>query len=201
MRRLIQTVLAALAVASLVACSDLGSVDQGRVVAIDVNAKTVTMIRDVANDTQNPVYTHLPPITYKFPEDRQEMGPTPKAGQRMKLDSAKKQIVIFDVKAQNFRTIDYKQVDHQENVDDKHPLVFDAAAGAAKKFPVIDKAKKTVTVYSARTKILETMEMPEDVMSLPESTWEAGDEIRVYFHKPGEAQRMMNISKTNIFKK
>jgi len=36
---------------------------------------------------------------------------------------------------------------------------------------------------------------------MPENTWDAGDEVRIYYKEAGKALRFMNISKTDIFKK
>ncbi len=81
--------LAALPVVFLAGCVDYGKVDQGRTVAVDKDKKTVTIIRDKANDTNKPDYNYLPALTYSFPPVSAEMGPEPKAGLRMKLDADK----------------------------------------------------------------------------------------------------------------
>lgn len=193
--------LAALALASLLGCSDFGKVDQGRVVAFDKATGKVTFIRDKKADPMTPDYSGLPPVVYQIPADPQEMGPAPKAGLRMKLDTQKSQIVIYDPQAQAFKTIAFKIHDIQENVDKDHPLVFDKEAGKAKVFPMVDKTKKTVTIYSGRQKLLVTFSVPDEYMSWPDSTWDAGDEVRVYYKEEGKALRFMNISKTDIFKK
>lgn len=197
----ISILLAALALASLVGCSDFGKVDQGRVVAYDKEAGKVTFIRDKKAEPMNPDYSGLPAVTYAIPTDPQEMGAAPKAGLRMKLDTQKSQIVIYDPKEQNFKTIGFKIHDMQENVDRDHPLVFDSATKKAKVFPMVDKTKKTVTVYSARQKMLVTFSVPDEYMTWPDSTWDAGDEVRVYYKEDGKSLRFMNISKTDIFKK
>jgi len=119
----------------------------------------VTLIRDKKIDTLNPDYSYLPPLTYALPVDPQEIGPLPKAGGRIKLDAEKNQIVIFDPKAQNFKTIDFKPVEKKTGVERDAPLV------KGKKFPVVDKAKKTVTIYSGRQKILETIGLPRSTSS------------------------------------
>lgn len=180
--------------AFLMGCQ-FGKVDQGRVIKYDKDKKVVTMIRDGKADTQNPDYNHLPPIVYEVPADPHEMGPEPKAGQRMKLDTKNKQIVIFDTAGQQFKTIDYTLIDQKEGIGKSDPLIGD------RKFPEVDKAKKTITVYSSRQKILTTFSLPEEYFALPDSTWDAGDEIRVYYKEDGKALRMMNISKTDIYKK
>jgi hypothetical protein len=196
-----RTLLVALPVVLLLGCSDPGKVDQGRVIKFDKATKTLTMIRDKANETQNPDYTVLPPVTYTLPTNPDEVGPLPKAGGRMKIDNKKNQITIFDPATQNFKTIDFVMVDFKENIDKAHPLVYDKEADKAKKFPVVDKEKKTVTIYSGRQKTLSVIQLPEEYFAIPEDTWDAGDEVRVYYKEEGKSLRFMNVSKTNIFKK
>lgn len=197
----ISILVAALALASLLGCTDFGKVDQGRVVAFDKDAGKVTFIRDKKADAQNPDYSGLPAVVYAIPTNPEEMGPAPKAGLRMKLDTQKSQIVIYDPKEQNFKTIGFKIHDMQENVDRDHPLVFDKATGKAKVFPAVDKTKKTITIYSSRQKLLVTFSVPDEYLSWPDATWDSGDEVRVYYKEDGKALRFMNISKTDIFKK
>ncbi len=193
--------LAALPVMLLAGCVDYGKVDQGRAVAVDKEKKTVTFIRDKANDSQKPDYTYLPPLTYSFPTDPAEMGAMPKAGLRMKIDAEKSQVILFDPKKQSFETLNIQIVDKQEGIDAKHPLVFDTATGAAKQFPTVDKDKKIVTIYSGRQKLLVSFIPPDEYLGLPAAAWDAGDEVRVYYKEDGKALRLMNVSKTNIFKK
>ncbi len=196
-----RTLLVALPLVLLLGCSDYGKVDQGRVIKYDPETKTMTFIRDKANDAQAPDYTYLPPVTYTLPVDPAEIGPIPKAGGRMKIDNKKNQITIFDPASQNFKTIDFTMVDFKENIDKEHPLVFDKEAGKAKVFPVVDKEKKTVTIYSGRQKTLSVIALPEEYFAMADNTWDSGDEARVYYKEEGKALRFMNVSKTNIFKK
>jgi hypothetical protein len=86
-------------------------------------------------------------------------------------------------------------------VDKLDPLVYDAAAKAAKKFPVVDREKKAVTLYSGRQKLFVVFTMPDEYFAMPDSAWDAGDEVRIYYKQEGKAIRFMNISKTDIFKK
>lgn len=113
----------------------------------------------------------------------------------MKLDATKNQITIFDSKTQNFKIIDFKPVEKKEGVERQDPLL------EGKKFPLVDKQNKTITIYSSRQKILETISIPEEYFALPESTWDAGDEVRIYYKQDGKSFRFMNISQTDIFKK
>jgi len=188
------TLLAILPLALLLGCGDLGKVDQGRVIAFDKAKETVTFIADVKHDPANPDYSGAP-ITFALPKDPAERGEDPKFGKRMNLDSKKKEITIYDVASKGFKKISYTLIDEKDGVARDNPLV------AGKKFPAVDKTKKTVTLYSGRQKILITFSLPDEYLALPDDTWEAGDEVRVYFKEPGKALRFMNISKTDIFKK
>jgi len=193
--------LAALPVVFLAGCVEYGKVDQGRTVAVDTEKRTVTFIRDKSHDGLKPDYSGLPALTYSFPVKPAEMGQMPKAGLRMKLDADKGQIMMYDPKKQNFDTFNIQIVDKQEGIDAKHPLVFDAAANKAKHFPTVDKEKKIVTIYSARQKLLVSFIPPDEYMNLSAADWDSGDEVRVYYKEDGKALRLMNVTRTDIFKK
>jgi len=200
--RLVTLASAALFVAGLLTgCVEAGKVDQGRTVAFDKDKRTVTIIRDKAADAAKPEYSVLPAVTYKLPANPAEMGPDPKAGLRMQLDADKGRIVLYDPEKRAFDTIPIQIVDRQDGIDRKHPLVHDPATGEDRPFPQVDTNRKTVTVYSGRQKMLVTFQPPEQYLSLPAKAWEAGDEIRVYYKDQGVALRLMNVSRTDIFKK
>lgn len=190
-------------VVSLAGCNkdNYGKVEQGRVIAFDKEKKEVTLIHDSAMDIQKPVYDVLPPGMFKLPDDPKETGPEPKAGQRMKLDTEKKIIVIFDTATQKLVSLPINITDLQQPIDKDHPLVYDKAEKKAKKFPVVDREKKAITVYSGRQKMLCTFSIPENYTNYPDSTWDAGDEVRIYYKTVGKAIRFMNVSKTDIYKK
>jgi len=188
------TLLAFLPLALILGCGEMGKVDQGRVIAFDKDKDTITLITDVKHDPANPDYSGAP-VTYQLPQVASERGEDPKAGKRMKLDAKTREIVIFDDASQQMKKIQYTLIDQKEGVAKDNPLVAD------KKFPQVDKAKKAITVYSGRQKLLVTFSVPDEYLDLPESTWDAGDEIRIYYKEPGKALRYMNISKTDIFKK
>ena len=188
------TLLAVLPLALVLGCGEMGKVDQGRVIAFDKNKETVTFIVDVKHDAANPDYSGAP-VTFALPKDPAERGEDPKFGKRMKLDTKAREIVIYDDATKGLKKISYTLIDEKEGVAKDNPLV------AGKKFPAVDKAKKTVTIYSGRQKILVTFSLPDEYFALPDDTWEAGDEVRIYFKEPGKALRFMNITKTDIFKK
>jgi Domain of unknown function (DUF4881) len=185
----------------LIGCGELGKVDQGRVVQFDKGKGMITMIRDKKSDPQNPEYSYLPPLTYILPVDPKETGPDPKIGLRMKMDTKKKQIIIFDPATNQFKTVDYTLVSQLENIAKNDPLVFDENTDTPKSFPVVDRDKKTITLYSKRQKTLTTFTLPKKYFDLPDYTWDAGDEVRIYYKEEGKARRYMNLSKTDIFKK
>lgn len=182
-------------------CGEMGKVDQGRAIEFDKAKGTVTLIRDLNTDPQKPDYSALPPATYAIPADPEEMGADPKVGYRMKWDTQKNQIVVFDPASQNFKTIQYTLIDRKENIAKDNPLVFDKAKEKPKKFPVIDREKKTIALYSGERKILITFTVPGEYLALPDKTWEAGDEVRIYYKEKGKSRRLMNVSETDIFKK
>jgi len=202
-KQILLTLAAAAMVLTLAGCNkdDYPKVEQGRTIAFNKDTKEVTLIHDSAMDPQKPVYDVLPPSVFKLPTDPAETGPEPKAGQRLKLDTDKKVIVIFDTKTQKIVDVPILIVDLQQPIDKEHPLVYDKEAKKAKKFPVVDKEKKTVTVYSGRQKMLCTFSIPDQYVGYPDSTWDSGDEVRLTYRTPGQALRFMNITKTDIFKK
>jgi hypothetical protein len=188
------TLFLILPIALALGCGEMGKVEQGRVIAFDKAKETVTFIVDTKHDTANPEYDGAP-LTFALPKDPMERGEDPKFGMRMKLDTKTREIIIYDPASKGMKKINYTLIDQKENVAKDSPLV------AGKKFPLVDKEKKAITVYSGRQKLLVTFSVPEEYLALPDATWEAGDEVRIYYKEPGKAARFMNISKTDIFKK
>src|SRR4030042_498405 len=186
--------LAATLVLGGLGCGELGKVDQGRVIAFDNAKATVTFINDVKHDPANPDYSGAP-MTFALPKDPADRGEDPKAGKRMKLDAKTREIVIYDAGTQSMKKITYTLIDQKEGVAKDDPLV------KGKKFPLVEKDKKAITIYSGRQKLLTTFSLPEEYFALPDDTWEAGDEVGVYYKEPGKSLRFMNITRTDIFKK
>ena len=191
--------LGILPVALVLGCGEQGKVDQGRVIAFskdktDTDKDTVTFIIDVKHDAANPDYSGAA-VTFLLPKVPSERGEDPKPGLRMKLDAKAKEIVIYDPAAKAMKKISYSLLDQKEGVAKDDPLV------QGKKFPIVDRTKKAITIYSGRQKLLTTFSVPDEYLSLPDNTWEAGDEVRIYYKEPGKAARFMNITKTDIFKK
>jgi hypothetical protein len=185
---------------SMAGCTDFGKVDQGRVIAYDKDAHTITMIRDKSQDSKKTDYTELPPVSYKLPENPDEMGPEPKVGRLMKIDLEKKEAVIFVPDSNTLASVSFTPVE-EKTVDSKDPLVYDSATKKSKAFPVMDPDKKTITTYLKKRKILLTLSVPDEYYAMGPEAWTSGDEVRIYYKEPGKSLRFMNVSKTDIFKK
>jgi hypothetical protein len=199
--RLLSTLAVTLLIAVLAGCQKMGRVDQGRVIDFNKEKGTVTMIRDVSPNPDKPDYSHLPPVTYQVPTNPEEMGADPNPGKRMILDANHREIVIYVPALNNFAKINYTLVDQKENVGLNDPLVLDNVTGKPKTFPVVDPYRKTITIYSKREKTVTTFSVPDEYFAMPADTWDSGDEIRIYYKEEGKARRLMNVSKTDIFKK
>ncbi|MCX5891685.1 MAG: DUF4881 domain-containing protein, partial [Deltaproteobacteria bacterium] len=141
------TLLAILTAVLLLGCGEQGKVEQGRVIGFDNAKATVTFIHDVKADPGNPDYSGAP-LTFALPKEPMDRGEDPKAGMRMKLDAKTKEIIIYDPATKGFKKITYTLIDQKEKVAKDNPLV------AGKKFPQVDKAKKAITIYSGRQKLL-----------------------------------------------
>jgi hypothetical protein len=173
-----RTTLAGIAAAlALTGCGKLGQVEQGRVVGYDPQTRQVTLIREPGL---------LPPVTIDAPTDPNEMGPAPAAGGLMLLDSKNRRIVIYDRAAQAFRTIQYTPLAERHNVS-KSPGP-----------PVVDRIRKTITLYGAKDRTVITFAAPNDLLAMPAGTWQAGDVVRYYYKDPVQALRLMNVTKTDL---
>jgi hypothetical protein len=177
--------LAVLAAMAAAGCGINGKVEQGRVIAYDKQAKRATLIPEASDKSSFGV---LPPVTVKAPEDSEEMGPTPSAGKLISLDTKARTIVIFDAAAGAFQTIPYTPIKQRSNVTK-------APSTAA-----IDRAAKTITIYSAADHTLITFAASDDLLALPADTWRSGDVVRYYYKDPAQALRMMNVTKTDLSK-
>lgn len=187
--------LAAVAVLGLAAgCANSGKVDQGRAIAYDKQKGVVTLILDSAPKSDQPKYDVLPPVAVTLPLDPNETGPAPEAGKLLSLDTKTRTVVFFDQASGSVRTVSYVPVEEQNGVSRNDPRVAKA------KLPMVDRQKKTVTIYSRRKRILLTFAVPDQYLALPDDTWKSGDEVRYYYKQPGQALRLMNVSKTDLSK-
>jgi hypothetical protein len=181
--------LAGAAALAMTGCANLGTVEQGRVIAYDRTSGQITLIRDSAGpQVAKPAYDRLPPISVKPPQDPDEMGPEPQAGKLMGVDLKNREMIIYDTAAKQLRTIRYTPIQERHNVAKSTGL------------PVIDKAKQTITVYCREEHIALTFAASAELLAMPADTWKTGDEVRYYFKDPAQALRMMNVTRTDLNK-
>ncbi|MGA3128787.1 MAG: DUF4881 domain-containing protein [Candidatus Korobacteraceae bacterium] len=193
-RRVLTLLLACVPALFTFGCSNLGKVEQGRVIAFDKEKGLVTVIRDSAPKANKPQYDVLPPFTVKIPADPNEMGPAPVAGKRLLFDTANKKIVVFDTVAGNIKTITYTPLTEASNV------AKDDLRVKGIPFPIVDRKNKAIMIYSSRDKKLVKFTLADEYFALPDDTWQAGDDVRYYYKQPGQALRMMNVTRTDIMK-
>lgn len=175
------------------------NVDQGRVIQFDKAKGIVQLIPNKSSDHLNPDYSYSPPLTYDLPSDLRKMNFIPKAGLRMKLNTKNNEIVIYDQDAQDFKTIKCALIDQKENISKNNPLVLEN--GKPKKFPVIDRKKNILTIYSERQHILTTLSIPGEYLELPKYTWDAGDEVLIHYAEEGKTRKVTNIVKIGFIRK
>ena len=178
----------------VIGCKEEEKVDWGRVIAFDRFKGKITLIRDKKFDLQYPDNSQLTAVSYDLEKGFFEIEPKITVGLRIKLDIENSQIIIYDPASQNFKTIKYTLLDKKERIALDNPLVFDADNQKLKNFPIVDRERKMITVYSRRQQILMTFTLPEKYFTLPDYTWSAGDEVRVYYKENGKALRLVNIT-------
>jgi len=174
-------------------CGQMGKVNQGRVISYDGENGIVTLITDSnPKNPADPRYDVLPPLTVKIPPDSKQMGAPPEPGKLMRLDSGNHRVHIYDETSGSLKSIAYRLVEKSSNV------FPDDARVKGGKFPVIDAASNTITVYLPQRGELIVFSVPPEYASLPRETWKTGDEVRYYYKEPGQALRMMNVTKTDL---
>jgi hypothetical protein len=127
-------------------------------------------------------------VTIGAPTDPGEMGPAPVAGGLLLVDARNRRMVVYDRAAGSFRTIQYTPLAERHNVA-KSPGP-----------PVVDRAGKTITLYSAKDHAVITFAASGDLLAMPAGTWQAGDVVRYYYKEPGRALRLMNVTRTDLSK-
>jgi hypothetical protein len=182
------------ALLAMIACAAEEKVEQGRVIAFDKQNGVVTIIVDSAPSASLPKYDILPPVKVKVPVDSKDMGPEPEAGKRLMMDSKNNRMVFYDVASGTIKTIPFAVVSVLDKLEPRDPPV------KGKKFPLVDREKKLITIYSAREQKLVTFRVADEYLKLPEDTWKPGDDIRYTYTTPGQAIRMMNVSKADSMK-
>jgi hypothetical protein len=173
----------------LAGCSPSGNVEQGQVIEYRRSAGTVTLIRDSNyRDPANPRFDMLPPATVRMPSDPAEMGPEPAAGKLLAFDWGERRAVIFHSPTGTLRTVEITPLDRRGRL---------SAADAAR-LPFVDRGSRTVTAWWPRDRQAFVFTVPDEYLALPDDTWKAGDEVRYYYRDPGQALRLMNVTKTDL---
>jgi hypothetical protein len=177
----------------LMGCGGFGQVNQGRVVEYDPAKGLVTLISEAFGQEASVMkYGVLPPVTIQVPQDPRQMGLAPKAGRLMSVDSQNRKVVVFDPATQSFKSIAFKLIEQRDGLFADDPAVKGA------KLPKIDRAQKTITVYSPQQRQLVTFAVLDEYFDLPADTWAMGDEVRYYYKDPHKALRLMNVSSTGV---
>ena len=175
-------------------CGELGKVNQGRVVAYDPVNGVVTLVADSnAAYPGEPRYESLPPLIVKVPAQSSDMGPAPEPGLLLDVDTQRNELRVFDSDSKAVRTIGFRVVDRRTKVSSRDPRV------AGGRFPVVDRSGKSITIYRRKQRELLTFSVSDSDLKLPEAAWRLGDEVRYYYRDPGQALRMMNVTRTDIF--
>jgi hypothetical protein len=182
------SIIVAAAAASLLAtaCGRFGQVGQGKVIAYDRGAGVLTVIEDTNRDQPtNPRYDKLPPVTVRVPDKRSEMGPDPIPGRLLALDTVNNRAMVFD--GGSIKAIPYTPIEQRSGVA---PSDREAA-----RCPIIDREHKTIRVYAQRQGRLVTFTVADQYLALPEDAWREGEEVRYYYKQPGQALRLMNVTR------
>lgn len=196
MRNLFITLILALSLA-LAACDFKGGVEQGRCVAFSEADKTVTLVVDTTHDQHDPHYSGKVD-TWKMPTNPLDVGPLPEPGGLLMLEIDKKMALYYDRETNSLKEQPVEEF-KVEKMNEKSPKL------KGRTFPEIDKANKTIAVYSPRLEALVTCVLPEDAFDVPEDVlkyrWTLGNEVRIAFRtdQGDQAIRFMNVTKTSIF--
>jgi hypothetical protein len=186
------TLALACALSSLAVACNFGRVGQGRAVAYDKQQGLVTLVQESDLAQAGRVQYALPAVTVKVPENPKEMGPAPHTGRLLRLDSRNRELLVFDPASASLKTIAFTPVKEEAGVFGDDPRLA--------RMPLIDRQAKAITLYSAGERKLITFTVADEYLQLPEDTWKAGDEVRYYYKQPGQALRMMNVTRTDVRK-
>lgn len=168
--KLSKLLIAGLALTGFIATFSIAQADEimGRCVGFDKDKGTITIIKDAKNDKANPDF-QLPAATYTAPSGTEGI----KAGKRTKLDLKENKLKYYDDASSSFKTIDFTLVEKKENIIPEDAIV------ANKKFPAIDKDKKTVTIYSKRQQVLTVIGVKDDALALSDKVYDSGDDLKL----------------------
>ena len=162
----------------------------------DPAAKTLTIVVDVTHDQSAPHYSgdvH----TFKLPAEARDMGPAPTVGGRLMIELEKSALLLYDPDSKSIKELPVQFTDVEKNISAKHPKV------AGKTFPVVDKEKQTVTVYSSACGLWSPLGARARAGSAP-YVGRSCDEMRIAYRvmpttsaRPSHHER----EQTNIFQK
>lgn len=150
----------------------------GRCVGFDKGKNQIRIIRDMNNDKAKPDF-QLPIQTFTIPENT-----VVKDGLRIKLDLQDNKLKYYDEATDAIKVLDFQLISKKENV-----LPLDKEV-VGEKFPAIDKAKKTVTIYSKRQKLLTVISVQDEVLELPLKVFDSGDDVKITTVEPGKAAKI-----------
>lgn len=185
------TLAATLGLVLLSGCK-LGRVSQGRVVEYDKSRGVMTIVLEADNPRPGEPRYALPVREVRIPGIASEMGPAPDPGKLLLLNAKKREIVFYH--EQTLRSLRYSPIAESKGVTSDDDRV------AKRQLPAIDRQNKTLTLYSPSERMLVTLALTEADVALPDETWKAGDEVRYYYKQPGQAIRLMNVTKTDLAK-
>lgn len=179
----------------LAGCGATGRVNQGLTVDYDSARGVLTLVADSNfKEPSNPRFDVLPPVEVAIPADPKEMGPVPEAGRLLGMDYDKQELTVYDPSTRGARIIPFTLLEVMEKMH------RDDARMAGRKFPEIDRERARIVIYRPRKLQLVTITVRPEQLDLPEETWRWGDEVRYYFKDPSQALRLMNVSKTDIYR-
>jgi hypothetical protein len=185
------TLAAGLALTLFSSCN-LGKVGQGRVVEYDKVRGVMTVVLESEKPLPGEPRYALPVREVRIPEKAGEMGPVPDAGKLLLHTAKTREIVFFDRSSQTLRTVHYTPLSESTAVAGSDERV------ANRELPIVDRVNRTLTLYSPSERILVTLALTDADLALPDDTWKAGDEVRYYYKQPGQALRLMNVTKTDL---
>ena len=164
----------------------------GRVVAYDKDAKKVTFIEDALgwSNPKRPEFTVLPAKVVTLAADPGDMAP--KAGGRLRIDYGEKLIIIYNPKTEKIEQFTVEVVSTTPDVMPDSPLINEN--GKLKKFPIVDKAKAEITIYSRRQNNLATIKVPASYMELNDAVWDDGHNIKLVLDG-SSGKDFVNLSK------
>jgi hypothetical protein len=161
---------------------------QGRTIDFDKNGKTILILPNKSRDMKSTDYV-LPALIFTLPDNPADIDIPPVFGGRMRLDLEKNFVRIYNPTVGGYEEIPIKVLNIVRDLTPEHELV------KGKTFPIMDAEKKTITEWSPRQGLVATFTADDKYMSLPPSTWIAGDEVLIHFTTDRKADRVENLTR------